>query len=263
MKISVCGKGGSGKSVIVVLLANELKNRGYHVLVVDSDESNSALYRILGFDQPPEPILELVGGKRKLQEKMSARFSSGESEPKMRILSQDRILVKEIPPQHVRQNDGLTLLNVGKILHSLEGCACPMGVLTREFLVKLSLSENEIAVVDMEAGIEHFGRGVGTSIDTVIVVVEPSFESLELASRVAKLAAESGVRTTNAILNKVASQDMAMKLKDELKRRGIEPIGIVRYDPEVFEATLEGREIRKGTASVDIKSIVDVLLSIS
>jgi len=41
MKISVCGKGGSGKSTIATLLANEALNRGYRVLVVDSDESNS------------------------------------------------------------------------------------------------------------------------------------------------------------------------------------------------------------------------------
>jgi CO dehydrogenase maturation factor len=38
MKISVCGKGGSGKSTIA-LLANEARARGYRVLVVDSDES--------------------------------------------------------------------------------------------------------------------------------------------------------------------------------------------------------------------------------
>lgn len=260
MKVSVCGKGGSGKSVVVALLAKEFKRRGYRVLVVDCDESNSALYRILGFDQPPESVLDLMGGKSKLKEKMSVRFSSGQQEAKMQVLPPDRILVSEIPGQHVRHADGLTLLSIGKIQHSLEGCACPMGVLSREFLDKLSLGENEIAIVDMEAGVEHFGRGIGTSVDAVLIVVEPSFESLELASRIARLAAESGVRTTNAILNKVASQAMAAKLQDDLNSRGIEPVGTVQYDPEVFEATLEGRGIREGKASADIRSIVDTLL---
>ncbi|KPJ51676.1 MAG: ATP-binding protein, partial [Dehalococcoidia bacterium DG_18] len=50
MKIAVCGKGGSGKSAIVTLLAKGLREKGYKVLVVDSDESNSGLYRMLGFD---------------------------------------------------------------------------------------------------------------------------------------------------------------------------------------------------------------------
>jgi CO dehydrogenase nickel-insertion accessory protein CooC1 len=44
-------KGGSGKSAIVTLLANEARNRGYRVVVVDSDESNLGLYRMLGFDR--------------------------------------------------------------------------------------------------------------------------------------------------------------------------------------------------------------------
>ena len=63
MKISVCGKGGSGKSTIVALMANALQKRGYEVLVVDSDESNPGLYRLLGLEGRPQPLLELVGGK--------------------------------------------------------------------------------------------------------------------------------------------------------------------------------------------------------
>jgi len=71
MKIAVCGKGGSGKSTIVSLLANEARGKDYKVLVVDSDESNSGLYRMLGFDHPPVPLMELVGGKKGLKKKMA------------------------------------------------------------------------------------------------------------------------------------------------------------------------------------------------
>ena len=38
MKISVCGKGGSGKSTVVSLLANAAQVRGFRTLVVDTDE---------------------------------------------------------------------------------------------------------------------------------------------------------------------------------------------------------------------------------
>ena len=41
MKISVCGKGGSGESTIVTLLANEARSRGYRVLVVDPGMSQN------------------------------------------------------------------------------------------------------------------------------------------------------------------------------------------------------------------------------
>jgi len=68
MKISVCGKGGSGKSTLVGLLANAAQDRGLTTLVVDSDESNSGLFRMLGFNEPPVPLMQLVGGKEGIKE---------------------------------------------------------------------------------------------------------------------------------------------------------------------------------------------------
>ena len=85
MKIAVCGKGGSGKSAIVTLLAKGLREKGYKVLVVDSDESNSGLYRMLGFDSLPVPLMELAGGKKKVQKEMASKYSSGASEPRVNI----------------------------------------------------------------------------------------------------------------------------------------------------------------------------------
>ena len=65
MKISVCGKGGSGKSTIVTLLANQARKKGYRVLVVDSDESNSGLFRTFGFDSRPYPLWSLLVAKKR------------------------------------------------------------------------------------------------------------------------------------------------------------------------------------------------------
>ena len=133
MKISVCGKGGSGKSSIVTLLANEARNRGYRALVVDSDESNSGLYRMLGFDRAPVPLMELIGGKSSLKQKMN----------QPQVLAQAEIRLRDIPPEHMLEKDEICLVAIGKIFQSLEGCACPMGVLSREFLGKLHLLEDK------------------------------------------------------------------------------------------------------------------------
>jgi len=261
VKISVCGKGGSGKSIVVTLLANGFKARGYHVLIVDSDESNSELYRLLGFDGPPVPLMEMLGGKKGLREKMAVKISSGEAETKMEVLAQERVLTKDIPAQHLVQRDGVKLLNIGKIHHSLEGCACPMGVLSREFLGKLYLEADEVAVVDMEAGIEHFGRGIETSIDKVLAIVEPSLESLGVAVKVKELAADAGVKEAWAVLNKISSEKISRRLKDELEKKGIDIIGIIHYDQHIFEACLEGHKLGEDVASEDIRGIIDSLLS--
>jgi len=108
MKISVCGKGGSGKSTIVTLLANETLTRGYHVLVVDADESNWGLYQMLGFDRLPTPLMELVGGKDITKQKMGQTS----------ILAKTQIVTKLIPEPHILENDGLRLVVIGKILQA-------------------------------------------------------------------------------------------------------------------------------------------------
>jgi len=251
MKISVCGKGGSGKSTIVALLANEARTKGYRVLVVDSDESNSGLFSMLGFDYPPVPLMELVGGKKSLQQKMG----------KPSVLAESRIVLEDLPPQYLVQKDGLTLVSIGKILQSLEGCACPMGVLSREFLKKLTLAEDELAIVDMEAGVEHFGRGVETSIDSVLIVVEPPLESVNVGQKIHDLASGIGISNVWAVLNKVPSGDIAARLEAELQERQIEVVGCIYFDADVFSSSIDGRMPVKGVAVQEIKDVLNRILA--
>jgi CO dehydrogenase maturation factor len=254
-KVSVCGKGGSGKSTVVALLAHGIRDRGHRVLVVDSDESNPGLYRVLGFDKRPEPLLKLVGGKKKV----FPTFSE-ESEPRETLLTREEILLADLPGDYIVERDSIGLVCIGKILQSLEGCACPMGVLSREFLKRLRLQEDEAALIDMEAGIEHFGRGVETSIDSVLIVTEPSFDSLELAEKINSLAAEVGVERVWTILNKIGSKEIALRLREELEERGISVIGSIGYEPEIFQSGLEGRPVCSDRLETDVGTILDQLL---
>ncbi|MBN1956401.1 MAG: ATP-binding protein [Anaerolineae bacterium] len=253
-KVAVCGKGGSGKSITVALLARVWQDKGYRVLVVDSDESNPGVYRALGFDRRPKPLLELVGGKKQVFPAFSEEAASPGS-----LLTQDAFRIADLPGDYVVERDGVGLVCVGKILQSLEGCACPMGVLSREFLKRLALQEDERVIVDTEAGIEHFGRGVETSIDSVLVVTEPSFDSLELAAKISDLAAEVGVAPVWTVLNKVSSKEIAAQLQQEMAKRGISVIGSIGYEPEIFQAGLEGRPVRRDRLETDIESVLGQL----
>ena len=258
-KISVCGKGGSGKSATVTLLARGMRARGHRVLVIDSDESNTGLYRMLGFDRSPSPLIDLLGGKKKVEEDIQAKVNAGESELALELMKGE-MPVADIPAEYILETDGIKLVSVGKILMALEGCACPMGIVSRSFLKKLHLEADEIAIVDLEAGVEHFGRGVETSIDTVLVVVEPSFDSLELAEKINSLAAGIEIGDVWVILNKITSEELAAKLKSELNKKGITVIGFIHYDPEIFEACLEGHPPYGRIAAEDIDKILDFLL---
>lgn len=108
------------------LLARHALKKGWNVLVVDADDSNTGLSRMLGFGNPPAPLMSLVGGKAGIKEKMGHGST---------LLSSSHIRIKDIPAEHVMEQNGLMLVGIGKILQALEGCACPMGVLCREFLI--------------------------------------------------------------------------------------------------------------------------------
>ncbi len=160
MKICICGKGGSGKSTVVALLTQAFRGTGKKVIVLDSDESNTSLFWMLGFDKPPQSLMDFLGGKKKVQQKMVARSSKGEDEPAMSIWDMETIQSQSMPAGYTVEKDGVMLISTGKIHQAMEGCACPMGSVSRKFLKKFQTGDEEVLVVDMEAGIEHFGRGL-------------------------------------------------------------------------------------------------------
>ena len=260
MKICVCGKGGSGKSTIVTLLADGFKKRGNSVVVLDSDESNSSLYWMLGLDSPPQALMDFVGGKKAVQKKMIANFSRGVEEGKMSIWETEKILVNEIPRHYSTGGEGITLVATGKIHQSMEGCACPMGTVTREFLKRLQLTPDEITIVDMEAGLEHFGRGIETSVDMVIGVVEPSLESIALTKKVMDLTDSSGAVFKGAILNKVQSPEQESRIVEKMNDFKIPILGKIEFYSE-FQATgLEGKALDASMAFDEIDRIIASVL---
>ncbi|MDD5189485.1 MAG: hypothetical protein PHE50_00400 [Dehalococcoidales bacterium] len=257
-KIAVCGKGGSGKSVIVRLLADAVRRRGWRALVIDSDESNTGLHRMLGFAKAPEPLIGLLGGKNHLEAMLEEAIRAGIPEMQVDLMPLG-MQTAMIPPAYLLEKDGIRLVSVGKILMALEGCACPMGIVSRSFLKKLVLEPDEIAIVDMEAGVEHFGRGVETSIDCVLVVVEPSLDSLEVAEKIHELSEQIEISDVWAILNKIPSEAIAARLTERLEATQIHVIGAIKQDNDIFESSLEGRPINSRAAAAEIDKVLEFL----
>jgi CO dehydrogenase maturation factor len=257
MKICITGKGGCGKSMVAVLLSKLLAARGYRVLLVDADESNLGLQRLLGVKNEPRPLLEYLGGKPAIQKKMIDAFKQATGEPKMVILPQASISLSDLPSDYVASVDGIRLLKIGKIEHSMEGCACPMGALARDFLDKLVLDEKEVVITDHEAGLEHFGRGVERGVDIVLIVVDPSYESVLLAEKISSLSKGLGVRTV-VTLNRVTPAVIG-EMKRELKKRGLEIAGSIAYDPEVFRSCLRGEPLSAAQAEEDVAALIDAI----
>lgn len=210
MRIAVCGNGGSGKSTVSALLAKQMA-KTKNVLVLDIDESNYGLHSQLGMAAPRD-LMEYFGGKKGFKEKQKVPkttqfrgLSATEGAPNQQSrFFKERWSLSDLPSEFVEEKDGFRLMAVGKIHDFGEGCACPMGVLTREFLENLDLGMDDVVIVHTEAGTEHFGRGVDKDFDLILVVIDPSYESLKLSKKFEEFGSQCGCKVY-FVLNKVES----------------------------------------------------------
>lgn len=242
MKVMICGKGGSGKSTITALLANALKNCGKTVLVVDTDESNLCLHRLLGA-RLPEVLMEAMGGRKGVKEKLHPAFPH---QPEDAFLK-DPLTIADLPPSCLADADGIKLLVVGKIREYGEGCACMIGSISKAVLSRLREGEDEVVLIDAEAGLEHFGRRVDAGCDLVLAVIDPSFESIAMAERIGQLAKGAGIEAF-FILNKVEESVRATMTA------GLEEVQIVAALPRsetIFLESLHGRSLSGGLQEVE------------
>lgn len=230
-KVLISGRGGSGKSTIAALLAKRLSREG-NVLVVDSDESNMGLPVLLGIKRPPKTLIEALGGKDRIREKLRQTFKGQEVS-----FFDEGLGLKDIPPQALAGGDGLWFLSIGKEEHAMEGCACPMGLLGRDLLEKIDDRDTWI-LVDTEAGVEHFGRGLVSAIDVVLYVAEPALESLlllEKAKRMTEEARKPFLVLANKVQGSTRERFMAM-----LKQRDVEPVAVIPFLDSINMADLMG-----------------------
>lgn len=224
MKLILCGKGGCGKSTISALLARACEQRGMNVLVVDADESNFGLHKQLGLPLPKDFTLFFGFKKGIFQDGAEDVFADGWT-------------FDDLPAEYVSGDGNVRLMAMGKIAQAGEGCACPMGVLTKTFLEHLKLEQNDIVIVDTEAGVEHFGRGVDRFADAILMVADPSYESVHLAGKIIAMG-ESFGKPVYLVLNKTDEQQREMMA--EALPPNAEIIASIPMDREILMAGLRG-----------------------
>lgn len=178
MKIAISGKGGVGKTTIMALLANEYNKAGKDVLIIDADPSPH-MAETLGVRniEKIKPIAEMT----KLLVERSGKV---EGSPFYNMNPQVNDLLHDFMISH----EGIKLMVLGAIQTGDKGCACPENNVLRRMLTKLLLSPEQVVLLDMEAGVEHLGRGTIAGIDQLLIVVIPSRSSIRTALKIKKLA---------------------------------------------------------------------------
>ena len=260
MKIMVCGKGGCGKSTVSALLAFSLVRKGKRVLVADLDESNFGLHRQLGLSLPKDLTL-FFGSKKGIYQAIDGSEKKRTDVPEKaphtgRPAFGGPLRLEALPGEFVSGKPPLQLVAIGKIHEAGEGCACAMGTLAKEFLKSLALAEDEIVIADAEAGVEHFGRGVDAAADAVLMVLDPSYESICLSEKVAEMCEELE-KPLFFLINRAAPEDADM-IREKLERLPGRLIGRIPDDPRIRRAGLAGDSLA-GLAPDEIEYAEEVL----
>lgn len=199
-KIAITGKGGVGKTTLSSLLAYIYAQRGQRVLAIDADP-NANLASALGL---PAEVAAQIAPIAEMEELIYERTGAklGEYGGFFRLNPR----VDDIPDRFSAEWRGVRLLVMGTIKGGGTGCVCPESALLKNLVRHLLLQRSELIILDMEAGIEHLGRGTAGAVDAMIVVVEPGQRSLRTAETISRLAADIGIKEVCVVGNKVRSQ---------------------------------------------------------
>lgn len=213
-------------------VAIELIRRGREVVAVDADP-DSNLPSALGVSNGrlPEPI---SGMKELIAERTGAKGGVFSLNPE----------VSDIPKRYSVDADGVKLLLLGTIDRGGSGCFCPESAFLKALMSHLLLGLANDVILDMDAGVEHLGRGSARGVDLMAVVIEPGMRSVETAKRVQALAANIGVKDVVAVANRVKDSGETELLRASLGK--IELLGFLPHDESIALSDLEGRKLAAG-----------------
>ena len=252
MKVAITGKGGVGKTTLASTLARLYADEGRTVLAADVDpDANLGL--ALGLTQEEVDEIIPISKMRTLVEERTGATAANQ-------FYKLNPYVADIPEKFSKDINGVKLLVMGTVDVGGSGCVCPEHVMLKSILSALSFRKGDVVIMDMEAGLEHLGRGTAANMDQFIVVIEPGSRSVQTYRNVKRLAKDLGVKQVRVVANKVRDQ------QDEDFIRSIIPaedlLGCIHYNTDVIDADRQGKspydfsptaieEIRK------IKAILD------
>lgn len=281
-RIGIFGKGGAGKSTVAVLLAKALARQGYDVSLLDADSTNVGLHRALGIQHPPRELLDYFGGMV---------FSGGAvtcpvDDPT--LLTGAELTPDKLPEDYYAKSDeGIFLLTAGKIGEHGPGAGCdgPVAKIARDIRFH-DTGPHPLMLIDFKAGFEDSARGAITSLDWVLVVVDPTraairmavdmkamvreiragtppatqhLEFPELAELARRLFREAHIKGVLFVLNRVTDDDTERYLRRALAEHNIEPLGIIHHDASVARAWLRGEALVETNVTADAEDIAMAL----
>jgi CO dehydrogenase maturation factor len=237
LKIAISGKGGVGKSTVASVWSRLLAEQNLPVYAIDADP-DANLAHALGMPKTIADTLKPLAADDDLIEQRTGarRGRTGQ----IFSLTPD---VADIAKKYAVQWKGVQVVVLGGIKKGGGGCACPESAFLKSLVRYLVLHEDEIVILDMEAGIEHLGRATAAGVDALVAVTEPGTRSLETALHIQQLAADIGLSGRFFMLhNKVRDSS---KSAETAKAIGpdVLSLGTIPYDERFITADEERKSV--------------------
>ena len=231
MRIALSGKGGTGKTTVAGVLCRLFGRDGRAVLALDAD-SNPNLASTLGLP------FEMAGRIRPVPGSLGEWRTAADTG---RAYVHLTLPLDEVIKQYgVSAPDGVTLLVMGTVDHAGVGCRCNAHAAARGIMGHLMQADAPMVISDMEAGLEHLGRGTVEHADALLILIEPYYRALEAGRRMYELAAELGVPRIYAVANKIRVADEETAVRAFCEQHGLRLLAVLPFDDRARSADANG-----------------------
>ncbi len=233
--ISFSGKGGVGKSTLLVLMLKYIieSKKFENILVIDAD--------------PDANIGDLIGEEIHFKQTIGGKMTELKERIQKQMVSLDvpknQVIEAEFYETLIEMDD-FDLIEMGR--GEGEGCYCSVNN-TLKHVIDIIATNYDIVLIDAPAGLEYFARKTGQDVSDLIIVTDASKMGFHTMERIVEITNEVQLDFKNIlILGNRFPDDMQTLLEDRVKNisdKKVRFLGVLPYNEEVSKINLTGENL--------------------